>query len=186
MSNKKDLDSNSKAMVGTANSGIRSLILGFGAGLFLFGLTLCTLGIFLLPTLASEWNVASGPGEYWSPPTTPTSTPSPGPVPTRILSPTLMPTASTSAPATFTFEIGDRAVNAHAGTVNLRKTPGYIGKTPSDRVALIPNGGVVIIVAGPEQEDELIWWFVSWKDKEGWMAERRSSGGAILELAEQN
>ncbi len=186
MSTNADFDSSPKATADTANSGIRSLILGFGAGLFLFGLTLCTIGIFILPTLASEWNVASGPGEFWTPPTTTTNTPSPGPVPPRILSPTPMPTASISAPATFTFEIGDSAVNAHTGTVNLRKTPGYIGKTPSDRVALIPNGGVVIILAGPEQVDELTWWFVSWKDKEGWMAERRSSGGEILELAGQN
>lgn len=87
---------------------------------------------------------------------------------------------STTPTGPQTFQVGDIAVNVNDGPVNLRKSPGYLNKPVSDRIGLVPTGDRVEIIGGPASADDLTWWQVRWQGKEGWMAERRASGGRIL------
>ena len=74
--------------------------------------------------------------------------------------------------------------NANSGAVNMRQTPGYLDKSTTDRIGLVPSGAQLRIVGGPVAKDNLIWWQTQWQDKTGWMAERTASGALILKLAE--
>jgi len=64
----------------------------------------------------------------------------------------------------------------------MRRSPGYVNKPASDRVALVPPTAILTVLDGPEKADGLTWWYVRWdaKNKEGWMAEMRASGIRIL------
>jgi len=156
------------------------LLIGVSAGALLFALTLFTLVMFFLPTLIS----ATQPGPSWTPPP-PTVAPTITPLPTKTPSATATTSGSPATPTSErTFKTGDMVTNANKGTVNLRRTPGYLGKYNSDRIGLVASGQPLRIIGGPEQKDELIWWQVQWGDKTGWMAERTASGLLILKLAE--
>ncbi len=161
------------------------LIIGVSAGVLLFALTLCTVGMFFLPTFSTQWANATQPGPSWTPPP-PTATPSPLVTPAT---PTLAPTPTTTddsqaTPSTIpSFKTGDVVTNVNGGPVNMRRTPGYLGKPNSDRIGLVPGGQQLTIVDGPDQKDDLVWWQVQWRDKTGWMAERTASGVLILKLS---
>ena len=163
-------------------------LIGVSAGVILFALTLFTVGMFFLPTLGAQWVSATQPGPSWTPPP-PTVAPTITPAPTATPPPTA--TTSSSTPATqatptgaLAFKIGDMVTNVNKGVVNLRRTPGYLGKANSDRTGLVASGQPLRIIGGPAQKDELVWWQVQWGDKAGWMAERTASGVLILKLAE--
>lgn len=73
--------------------------------------------------------------------------------------------------------------------VNLRRTPGYVGKGPEDRVAeLAPGQFVQVTEDASSQADGLIWWRVQVMDVQpnaiGWMAQNGPDGVALLELAD--
>jgi murein DD-endopeptidase MepM/ murein hydrolase activator NlpD len=73
------------------------------------------------------------------------------------------------------------------GYVNLRRTPGYVGKPVEDRVAeLQPNQQVVVAEDGSAQGDGLIWWRVQVVGVEppllGWLAQFGPDGAALVEL----
>ena len=68
--------------------------------------------------------------------------------------------------------------------VNLRRTPGYVGKTTDDILVEIPYGGAVTIISGPRSGDELTWWQVDFTHESqrlrGWTAEATSNGEELL------
>lgn len=79
---------------------------------------------------------------------------------------------------------GDLAVNASAGEVRLRRTPGFQNKPADDVITTIPAGAQGEVIDGPQAADGLQWWLVRFSGKEGWMAERSSQGVLLLDRAE--
>jgi hypothetical protein len=73
------------------------------------------------------------------------------------------------------------------GYVNLRRTPGYVGKSAQDLlVELKPNQQVVVAEDGSAQGDGLIWWRVQLVGTQppvvGWIAQFGPDGAALVEL----
>jgi len=79
------------------------------------------------------------------------------------------------------FQVGEQARNVTGDRVNIRRTPGHLGKVAAqDIVAQVAPGDSVQIVGGRALQDNLIWWLVSYNGVEGWMAEATASGVQIL------
>lgn len=82
------------------------------------------------------------------------------------------------------FRPGDLLRNITSSRVNIRESPGYLGKPPEDVVAQAVPGEGVEIVDGPQVADGLTWWYVRLSGEsgavEGWMAEATASGVQIL------
>jgi len=154
------------------------LLSGILLGLFLFLAIVGTVTMFFLPQMAFSLNIGAAPGRTWTP--APTPTPRPTLTPTPAPAQTLPPDLPTPVPGDWTFKPGDVARNVNNGPVNLRRSPGYRNKPANDRIALVPAKATVTILSGPAQADGLIWWFVQWKNRKGWMAERRASGAPLL------
>ncbi len=161
------------------------IITGIALALALLVALIFTAFTMFLPEIAASLNVGAAPGRSWTPPVT--ATPTSTPKPTMVAAPTqsnvtvaLPPDFPTPVPGQWTFQPGDVAVNVNNGPVNLRKTPGYRDKPASDRIALVPSGAKVQIIAGPALADDLVWWYVDWNGRQGWMAERRASGAPML------
>lgn len=79
--------------------------------------------------------------------------------------------------------VGDLAVNASAGEVRLRRTPGFQNKPADDVITTVPAGAQGEVIDGPQAADGLQWWLVRFGGKEGWMAERSSQGILLLDRA---
>jgi len=79
---------------------------------------------------------------------------------------------------------------AYAGAaVNVRRTPGYVRKSPGDVLGQIPFRCAVSILGGPTQADGLGWWSVRCQlpggvALEGWAAEKSPSGSDLLVAVE--
>jgi LysM repeat protein len=76
-------------------------------------------------------------------------------------------------------------VNAPACVVatrlNVRQSPGYLGKAAGDVVAELPHGTVVTIAQGPTLRDRSAWWALTTAGViRGWAAEWSSSGARLL------
>ena len=155
------------------------LLAGILLAFFLFSAIICTVTTVFLPTIAQNLNIGAAPNRSWTPqPTvTPTFTPVATPGPSTA---ELPPDLPTPVPGAWQFKPGDIAVNINSGPVNMRRTPGYKNKSPSDRIALIPANARLTILDGPAKADGLIWWFVAWNGQQGWMAEARASGAPML------
>jgi hypothetical protein len=83
------------------------------------------------------------------------------------------------------FQLGETARNITSSRVNIRQTPGHLGKTDSDIVAQLQPGDTMQIVAGPAPADNLTWWLIQFQSRdermvEGWVAEATGSGVQIL------
>jgi len=157
------------------------LIFGILLAILLLTALLCTVTTAFLPKVAQTFNIGAAPNRSWTPqPTiTPTFTPAPTATPTPPVA-ELPDDLPTPVPGQWRFSAGDVAVNVNNGPVNLRRTPGYKNKPANDRIALVPSNSQVKILYGPARADGLIWWYVSWNGKQGWMAERRASGAPLL------
>jgi len=83
------------------------------------------------------------------------------------------------------FAAGARVVNASAGSVNLRRTPGFQNKPDDDVLLGVPSGSQGTLIDGPQSADGLKWWRVRFGDHEGWMAQQSSRGLLLLDLAPQ-
>jgi hypothetical protein len=102
--------------------------------------------------------------------------------------PTLAPTPEFSAPSTPApggvtdgrFSAGQTVRNVTNSQVNLRATPGHLGKPAGDVLALLKPGNTVVIQGDASQADNLIWWRVRANGIEGWVAEATASGVQIL------
>jgi hypothetical protein len=86
-------------------------------------------------------------------------------------------------PATIGLAAGGKVVNASAGRVRLRKSPGFQNKPPDDVIATISAGSQGEVIDGPQQADGLQWWLVRFDGQEGWMAERSNQGILLLDRA---
>jgi hypothetical protein len=83
------------------------------------------------------------------------------------------------------FQIDDQVRNMTQSRVNIRRSPGYLGKDGGDIVAQVQPGGTMQIVDGPVEADNLTWWTISYRTAngstvEGWVAESTGSGVTIL------
>lgn len=160
------------------------LTTGILLSVLLFCFLLFSVVIFFLPETAKTLNIGAAPDRSWTP--QPTSVPSP--TPTASPTPRLpIPTIAAASPMptplpgnNWTFSPGDVAANVNNGPVNLRKSPGYKSKPAGDRIALVPSKAQVTIITGPARADGLLWWYIDWNGKQGWMAESRASGAPIL------
>lgn len=161
---------------------VNPVLAGLVAGILLFAAMMCTASLALMPRLGEQLNVLPESGETWTPPA---EVPTP-PEPTPTLEPLDSPADDSSSGNAGVLKIGANARNVNDGPVNMRRTPGYIEKPVTDRIALVPAGAIVVIIAGPEPVDGLEWWQVRWEGQEGWMAQNRASGPAILAPLEEN
>lgn len=135
------------------------------------------LGILVL--IASLWFLVIAPAGS-SPPraTSPQGTPTRWPTvtPMAVSQPTKAPTeatvaapAPTAPPATGGLAVGARVEVADTGVgmLRVRDVPG----TDSTTLKLLPDGTQLVIVAGPEQVEDLTWWKVREQSGEvGWAA----------------
>ncbi len=142
--------------------------LGFVLGFALLALVSCggmavALG-FNRVTLAD----LRGDASAWTPPTL---------VPTP---PAAEPGATTDAPVTGRFGAGQTIFNVTGSRVNLRQTPGHLGKPGGDVLAQLRPGDAVVILGETASADNLIWWRVAYQGTEGWVAESTASGVEIL------
>ena len=81
-------------------------------------------------------------------------------------------------------QVGKSArVTNSAQEVNMRRTSGYQNKPIGDVIVRVPSGTIISIIGGPENADNLTWWYVRWGAYEGWMAEYTASGRLLLQSA---
>lgn len=85
----------------------------------------------------------------------------------------------------FAFRIGDSGRNVTQSRVNIRQSPGHLGKPENDVIAQAQPGDVFAITDGPEESDNLRWWRIRFTTTagtviEGWMAEATASGVTIM------
>lgn len=83
------------------------------------------------------------------------------------------------------FRAGDRVRNITASRVNIRATPGYLGKPDGDVIGQTPPGAVVEILGGRALADNLTWWLIRYDAPDGgtiqgWMAEATAGGVQIM------
>jgi len=83
------------------------------------------------------------------------------------------------------FRVGQQVRNITSSRVNIRQTPGHLGKTDSDILAQMQPGDTVAIIGGPASADNLVWWLIQYttgdgRTVEGWAAEATGSSVQIL------
>lgn len=80
-----------------------------------------------------------------------------------------------------TMKIGGTARVVYSQNVNLRRSPGYLGKRPFDVIVELKPGATLWIIDGPVVQDGLRWWRVLDVDKhDGWVAEFAESGARLV------
>ncbi len=90
-------------------------------------------------------------------------------------------------PPSASFKLDD--VLATTDIVNMRATPGYVGKPAGDVVAELPTGALVTILSStPQSVDGLIWWNVSHiaagVENRGWLAQFSPAGVPLVRRTE--
>ncbi len=153
----------------------RSLFLpGFVLGFLVLTALTCGGSLYAAGIDGGRLAVLRNGGAVWTPPPTPLAT--------IVEQP---PTATDQWTSDATFRRGERPRNVTASQVNVRSSPGYLGKPSGDVIAQAAPGDQVEIVEGPETADGLVWWLVRLQQEdggstEGWMAEATASGVQIL------
>lgn len=149
---------------------------GFVIGFSLLALTSCgglALMVGLNPATLAELQSA---GPVWTPPPVPT------PLPADMTAQTPLSPADASLPGSL--QPGSPARNVASSRVNIRQTPGYLGKGDDDIVAQMEPGAIVTILEWPQAADQLTWWHIrldaSTGPLQGWVAESTASGVQIL------
>jgi hypothetical protein len=100
-----------------------------------------------------------------------TAVPSPTPInptPTPIPSPTAEPTVAPGVvPPTITVDYYATVINTAGVGVSVRGGP----STANVRVTVVPEGSLLLVVGGPVEGDNLVWWQIRLEDgTEGWVA----------------
>lgn len=147
---------------------------GFVTSFLLLSVVSC--GGLVLSTGLNRLDLASlqGSEAAWSPPlVTPTST----------LDPSVSETTASQGDSPLA--LGQQARNITNSRVNIRRTPGHLGKSDSDILAQMQPGDTVTISGGPTSADNLVWWQIQYTTRdgrtlEGWAAEATGSGVQIL------
>lgn len=106
--------------------------------------------------------------------------------------PTLMPTpepalgATGAAPGDVAgrFVAGMEARNITGTRVNVRRTPGHLGKPDDDVLLQVQPGEVLTILGDVASANGLTWHRVAVNGSEGWVAESTASGVQILAPAD--
>lgn len=148
---------------------------GFFTSFLLLSVASC--GGLVLSTGLNRFDLASlqGGEAAWSPPlVTPTTTPDPA-----------LAGTTTDQGGAGVFTIGQQVQNITNSRVNLRQTPGHLGKPDNDILVQIQPGDRMTIVGGPATADNLVWWLMEYtaadgRAIEGWAAEATASGVQIL------
>jgi hypothetical protein len=81
------------------------------------------------------------------------------------------------------FAGGQTVRNLTNSRVNIRMSPGYLGKSASDVIGQIEPGETLQILGDPTVADDLTWWRIEAGNGQpvvGWVAEATSSGVQIL------
>lgn len=147
---------------------------GFVTSFLLLSLVSC--GGLVLSTGLNRLDLASlqGGEAAWTPPlVTPTPTPDPN------------VGGATTNQGSGVLAIGAVVRNVTNSRVNIRQTPGHLGKGDSDILAQMQPGDTVTIIGGPVSADNLVWWQIQYtasdgRTLEGWTAEATGSGVQIL------
>ena len=82
-----------------------------------------------------------------------------------------------------TYSVGAPVTNISPFEVNVRRSPGYVGKPDSDVAAVVPSKALLKLAEGPRQADGLSWWRVTGVENpaiDGWMAEVSPIGVRLL------
>lgn len=92
--------------------------------------------------------------------------------------------ATTGGAGVGRFAAGQAVRNVTNSRVNVRLSPGYLGKTAADVIGQVGPGETLQILGDPTAADELIWWHVqttgTGQPVVGWVAEQTASGVQIL------
>lgn len=152
--------------------------LAFAISFAILALASCggvALMIGLSPSTLAELQSTS---PSWTPPPTPTDLPADATVPAVGQSP------PGGSDAQSRLQPGTQARNVASSVVNIRRTPGYLGKGAEDIVAQMEPGTVVTILTWPQVADQLNWWQIRYTgpagSTDGWVAESTASGVQIL------
>jgi hypothetical protein len=82
------------------------------------------------------------------------------------------------------FAAGQTVRNVTNSRVNIRISPGYLGKAANDVIGQVGPSETLQILGDPTAADDLIWWHVqttsSGQPLVGWVAEQTASGVQIL------
>ncbi len=142
--------------------------LGFVLGFALIALVSCGGVAMALGFNGETLAQLRSDGTAWTPPTL---------IPTP---PAAEPGSTPLAPVDGRFGEGQTVLNVTGSRVNLRQTPGHLGKSSSDVLAQLEPGAAVLILGDTAVADNLTWWRVRFRDLEGWVAEATASGVTIL------
>jgi len=116
-------------------------------------------------------------GPVWTPPPLPT------PLSADTTAPAARPSADTT-PEPGRLQPAIAARNVASSRVNIRRTPGYLGKGDEDIIGQMEQGATITILEWPQTADQLIWWRIRLDSPsgpvEGWVAESTASGVQIL------
>lgn len=141
---------------------------GFMIGFALLALGACSAAWFGLGFNEVSLAQLTGDEAGWTPPT---------------LIPTATPAPVNEAPITESggrFAAGATVRNVTGSRVNLRRTPGHLGKGGDDILGQLAAGDAVVIQGESSIVDNLTWWRVTWQGLDGWVAEATASGVQIL------
>ncbi len=148
---------------------------GFMVGFLLLSLVSC--GGLALATGASRLRLSDlqAGQPAWTPPAV-TATPVVTPVPAEEI-----PVEQSGG----AFQEGELLANITNTLVNIRATPGYLGKPGGDVIGQVPPRGQVAILGGRALADGLTWWRIRYTapdggEIDGWIAEATASGVQIL------
>jgi hypothetical protein len=108
-----------------------------------------------------------GNRQAWAPPT-------PAPTVEEVVS------ASALSNANRLFQAGDIVHNITSTRVNIRLSPGHLGKPAGDILGQANPGDTLEILGDSATQDNLTWWRVRFQGIEGWVAEATASGVKIL------
>ena len=83
------------------------------------------------------------------------------------------------------FAAGEAVRNVTNSRVNIRATPGYLGKPGGDIIGQLNAGDALTVLGESQNADNLVWWRIRYQDPagaalEGWVAEATASGVQIL------
>lgn len=143
---------------------------GFAIGFALLALAGC--GGLAMALGLTDLSLAElqGVGAAWTPPTLTT----PAPADQGVAA------ASAETTTKGAFQPGDIVRNITNSRVNIRMTPGHLGKPAGDIISQIDPGASIKILGEPTLQDNLTWWHVNVNGLDGWVAEATASGVQIL------
>ena len=143
---------------------------GFALGFLLLASLSCGVSAAALGlNRISLDDLRGGTGPAWTPqPITPT------PV---VAEASAQEEAGAGGSSSTRFAAGQTVRNVTNSRVNMRMSPGYLGKTASDVIGQVGPGETLQVLGDPTAADDLIWWHVqttgSGQPVVGWVAEQR-------------